>query len=141
MRWGRRGGRAGPCVGGLAPASQLAPFRSPQPDAVAGSEAPRRLVLQPGHRGESQRAAEGSQGHRSGRNQGEAQAPLPPLPVPRVPAQQRLWGAARRAAEGAEPTPWPPLPGPASRPHGGRAQEHMKELAQWRLSDTSAFGD
>lgn len=79
MRWGRRGGRAGRCVGGLAPASQLAPFGSPQPDAVAGSEAPRRLVLQPGHRGESQRAAEGSQGHRSGGNQGEAQAAAAPV--------------------------------------------------------------
>lgn len=71
---GEERGRAGRCVGGLAPASQLAPFGSPQPDAVAGSEAPRRLVLQPGHRGELQRAAEGSQGHRSGRNQGGAQA-------------------------------------------------------------------
>lgn len=71
---GEERGRAGRCVGGLAPASQLAPFGSPEPDAVAGSEAPRRLVLQPGLRGESQRAAEGSQGHRSRRNQGEAQA-------------------------------------------------------------------
>lgn len=127
MRWGRRGGRAGRCVGGLAPASQLAPFGSPQPDAVAGSEAPRRLVLQPGHRGESQRAAEGSQGHRSGRNQGEAQAEASPGACAAAPvgggAEGSRGGRAHAVAASAGPCQ------PSPRREGSGAHEGAGSMA------------
>lgn len=142
---GEERGRGRPVCGRFGPRVPAGTIREPSAGRRGGKRSPaspRPAARTSGGVAEGRGGLAGTPKRReSGRGPGGGQAPSPPLPVPRVPAQQRPWGAVRRAAEGAEPTPWPPLPGPASRPHGGRAQEHMKELAQWRLSDTSAFGD